>query len=323
MDKSEFFFGKSAQITSKSPQMSQLKAHGPSLALARLKLIPKGRRILAEKARELKPGESVKKILLRWFKKSSINPRTTLAIAMVWVIALLAVHTFLPTRSIESHVISPILFKARESLGYAPQIDPLIKVYGVDDVTAAKIERLELTIDEWSKVLTLIDRSEPKAIIIDGMFSLNNVGKTPEGLATLERLKAIKTPIYTGLYPAGAPIQGRTPIELNDPAFNLESYIDLTVPLPGSRDDQLERLNVADFRGSVIYGAHASLAPVFNSPGHILYGDDQGSYMPFLRLKDHRAVPGSGGQPRSTHSTIHRHWSKSCWNNLGAYFVRR
>ncbi|RYZ52284.1 MAG: hypothetical protein EOP07_19890, partial [Proteobacteria bacterium] len=142
----------------------------------------------------------MKRNLTRWFQKSSVNPRTAITITILWATVLLAGHWFMPMRVIESKVISPILFKSREALKRAPDLHPSIKLFAIDDVAAAKLEKGELTLTEWANALEILDRSKPKAIVIDAMFSLQNMESTEEGRKALVRLKAIKTPIYTGVY---------------------------------------------------------------------------------------------------------------------------
>ncbi|MBC7659337.1 MAG: adenylate/guanylate cyclase domain-containing protein [Chitinophagaceae bacterium] len=233
----------------------------------------------------------MKKNLTRWLQKSSTNPRSTVLIAVVWVGILLACHAFLPTRPMEARVVAPMLFKVREVLGRAPDIHPTIKVFGFDDVTAAKLERVEMNLEEWSKVLKIIDKSAPKAIIVDGLFSLSNASKTSEGRAALELLKTLKTPVYTGLFASPQAITGRVPLDLNDPAFALSEYLDDSVLLPGTKNEQLEKLALPDYRSYEVYGAHSSLRGVFRNAGHILYGNDEGSYEPFLRLRNGKTLP--------------------------------
>ncbi|RZA11388.1 MAG: CHASE2 domain-containing protein, partial [Proteobacteria bacterium] len=233
----------------------------------------------------------MRKIFTRWFQKSSVNPRATLTFAAVWVVALLAIHLLVPTRTIESRVISPLLFKIRDHLGQSPTLNSKIKIFGIDDMTAARLQRPDMNLEEWSKVLTLIDHSKPKAIIIDGLFSLADAGSSLEGLMALARLKRIETPIYTGLFPSRAPIIARTPYKLLNETYDLTTYVDRSMPLPGSEAEQLEKLPLADFRGSVIYGPNLSLHSVFHNAGHILYGEDEGSYMPFLRVDENKTVP--------------------------------
>ncbi|RYZ48769.1 MAG: adenylate/guanylate cyclase domain-containing protein, partial [Proteobacteria bacterium] len=126
---------------------------------------------------------------------------------------------------------------------------------------------------------------------IDAMFSLQNMESTEEGRKALVRLKAIKTPIYTGVYASNSSIEGRVPLDLDKPAYGIASYIDPNNRIPGTEQEQIDKLPMGDYRKSTIYGSHASLRSVFNHAGHILYGNDEGSYFPFLRLKDNKTVP--------------------------------
>jgi len=194
-------------------------------------------------------------------------------------------------RSFESRVLSPLLFKARQALGQSLSLHPSIKMFGLDDLTAAKIERTELTLEEWTNTLELLDRSRPRAIIIDQMFSLANIDKTDPKLKLKERLEKIQTPIYTGLYATRAAIYGRSEYAIDDAAFDLKHYLDTSIPLPGTEEDQLSRITIADYRKSVVYGPHSSMQSILKRPGHILYSDDEGGYWPFLRLTDNKTIP--------------------------------
>lgn len=194
-------------------------------------------------------------------------------------------------RSIESRVVSPVLFKVREMLDKGPTLDAGIKIFGVDDASVSQLERTELTPEEWVNAIELLDRSEPRAIIIDAMFSQMNISKAAPELRLAERMKAIKAPIYTGLFSASGAIKGREPIDLNDDVYSLASYLDQETPFPGTKDEQLAKISIGRERSLDLYGSHPAVRPFLQKGGHIHYGDDEGSYYPFHRLKDNHAVP--------------------------------
>ena len=233
----------------------------------------------------------VRKDIAKWLQNQSVNPRATLLIALLWVGVLISMHWLLPTRTVEARVISPVLFKFREMVGKAPLLNPSIKIFGLDDITVSQIRKSELTLAQWATVMEALDSKHPRAIVIDALFTITDAEKEPGGFEAVERLRAIKTPIYTGAYASPNPIFGRFALTLKDPKYQLEHYIQNQGSMPLSRDEQFELLKVADSRNQFTYGPHISVWNAFNKTGHILYGDDEGSFMPFLMLKDGKTLP--------------------------------
>lgn len=220
----------------------------------------------------------MRKDLAKWLLNTSMNPKTTLVLTVSWVVLLLTLHAFIPSRAIEARIISPVLFEFRKLLDRDPPFHPKIKVFVVDDVTVNFLKGNELNLNQWATALNAIDSKNPKAIIIDALFgNLDTEGQ--EAQQDLDRLRALKTPIFTGAFPAASEIYGRFALPLNESDFSFSRYSSTEAPA------------LPDFTSQVIYGPSKVLSEFFKRTGHILYGDDEGSFYPLLRLKDSKVMP--------------------------------
>ncbi|RZA22950.1 MAG: CHASE2 domain-containing protein [Proteobacteria bacterium] len=219
----------------------------------------------------------MKKNLAKWLVNSSINPKTALALATIWTMALLAFSHFAPMRKIETRVVSPVLFHVRELLHRSPPLAPQIKIFAVDDVTVTFIRGTDLNLSQWANVMEALDSKSPKAIVVDALFGTLSAD-AEEDRESMERLKAVKTPIYSGAFPAPGEIFGRKTLPLEKPPYQTQTYGSDLYALPS-------------FEASAIYGTAPSLRDVFTRPGHILYGEDEGSFYPFLKLRENRVLP--------------------------------
>ncbi|RZA25588.1 MAG: adenylate/guanylate cyclase domain-containing protein [Proteobacteria bacterium] len=216
------------------------------------------------------------KVIGKRIRRSSLLFRLTLSTAVLLVIGLCFLSHSRVSRQFESKTILPILFSLREKLGKSPALSPDIKVLAVDDVAAAKVGRSELTLLEWAKILEVIDRSEPRAILIDALFSLADADKSPEGAEALKRLRAVKTPIYSGAFGAKDRIAGREIISLSEPINN--------------RPDGLQT-TTQGFGYTYAYGPHKSLSAILSRPGHLYYGEEEGGFYPFIAVGQDKVIP--------------------------------
>ncbi|MBC7661446.1 MAG: adenylate/guanylate cyclase domain-containing protein [Chitinophagaceae bacterium] len=233
----------------------------------------------------------MRKDINKWLVNPAANPHLTVATAMVWIGVLITVYWLVPIRKLESDVISPVLFKARELLHEAPALNSNIKVFALDDTTVNQIKRSELTLTQWATLFESLDSKHPKAIIIDGLFSIADPSKEPGGAQAVHRIQAIQTPLITGAYTSPVSIFGRDSLPLAGPQYLLDNYLDSSMPGRENKAEALRHIQIADFQSAVVYGANISLWKQLYRPGHVLYGDDQGNYMPMLRLKDGKTLP--------------------------------
>ncbi|RYZ81375.1 MAG: CHASE2 domain-containing protein, partial [Proteobacteria bacterium] len=215
-------------------------------------------------------------VIWKRIRRSSLLVRLTFITAFFLVTGLCFLSGSQASRQFESKTIMPILFSLREKLGKSPALAPELKILAVDDVAAAKIGRSELTLLEWAKILEVIDRSEPRAILIDALFSLTDAEKSSDGVQALERLKAVKTPIFSGAFGAQDLIAGRQKISLSDSVFN--------------RPDGIQT-STQSFDYNYAYGPHSSLSEVFSRLGHLYYGEEEGGFYPFIAIGKDKIIP--------------------------------
>ncbi len=181
--------------------------------------------------------------------------------------------------SLESTITMRLFFESRHILGRSPKMSSRLKVYVFDDDSVARLQRPDLTMDDWVHALEAIDRRGPQAILIDKIFGIVS-DPFDHKAELLLRLKAIKTPIYVGSFALPNRQQWRSPLNLDRPLYNLAAVRSDNAPLPSPRD----------YQGWFVYGPHPELAPIFAGSGHLHY-DEMGRVEAFLAFGDHRYVP--------------------------------
>ncbi len=200
----------------------------------------------------------------------------------------------------DSRIISPMEFKVRSLLGRAPQVDPRIKIYNYDDLTAFYLEKDDLRIHDWATVIEVLDKRKPRAIFIDKIFSLP-IGKNydepiseEEAQSFTKRMKEIQTPIYVGSSVAQSPIKNRKTIDPHRSEYLLTNYLE-----DKNLDSDLSDLDWMKLRVKYVYGPHPKIVDAFTRIGHLNH-EGYGKIFPFIRLGVDVAIPHAallaGGQ---------------------------
>jgi serine phosphatase RsbU (regulator of sigma subunit) len=181
--------------------------------------------------------------------------------------------------SLESTLTMRLFFEVRHTLGLSPKMSPRLKVYIFDDDSVARLQRPDLTMDDWLNALEAIDRQGAQTILIDKVFSIV-FDPFNHKADWLPRLKALKTPIYVGGFALPKPQQWRSPLNLDRPLYDLASVRKDNSPLPSARD----------YQGWFVYGPHPELAPIFAGSG-LLHYDEMGRVEAFFAFGDRYYVP--------------------------------
>ena len=147
----------------------------------------------------------------------------------------------------------------RDRLGMHPLVNSKLKLIVFDDTTMGKLQKENLSLMQWAKMLKKIDAQNPEGIYIDKVFGILSDYSEQES-AAMEVLRNLNTQVFTGSFQSPYRIPKR-PILANN---NSTNYADRLLPLPEKLLSQLK-----DSSNLFTYGAHKKLAEHF-IPGHIL-----------------------------------------------------
>lgn len=230
----------------------------------------------------------------QWLHSHAISIRWIIFVVSAWTAVLLVGSYSKLAHQAEARVESPLLYTIRDRLGLSPSLDSRLKIYGYDDKTVSSLRRARLNYREWAEMIEGIDSRRPKAIIIDALFSVTEsvYDESDDSLQEMiDRISAVNTPVIVGAYAIRGQIPDRVPLDGSDPAQDLVKYIHNYKAAGLSAESQAAQLPLADFRGSSVYGPEPQLRKAFKRIGHILYGQREGRFYPFLRLSDANGLP--------------------------------
>jgi class 3 adenylate cyclase len=220
----------------------------------------------------------------KWASNSAINKRWIIGTLIVWSGLLISVFDSNMRHYWDSKISQPLQFKFRAMIGKEPPIDPRIKVYGVDDKAFERLDTWVLTIDQWAAVFQAIALKEPKAILVDAMFS-KIVGDQAKVDAALETIGGIKVPITVGSFTTPKKLKYRIPLDQSKPGYNLKSLL-------RNPEDSLDKHVPSLVRANqwYLYGPAPQLSKVIPNVGHLHY-NIPGRVAAFVRTSDEIAIP--------------------------------
>jgi class 3 adenylate cyclase len=242
-------------------------------------------------SRRQRKDSELKRDVSQWLHSPPISLRWMVFVTLFWGSLLIAWQSSQLARDVEARLEAPFLFAVRDKLGMSPQLDSRIRTLGFDDRTLQYLGRPRLKYEEWANILESIDARGPRAIIIDALFSVTeNVhdSSDPGVQSFVSRLSKLKAPVIAGAYATHVPIKGRVALPLDDTSYQLAHYLGRTAHHNGAVVDALP---LGDKRGFTVYGPVPSLRAAFRRTGHIHYGQQEGRYLPFLRLNDRQVLP--------------------------------
>ncbi|MDQ3232201.1 MAG: CHASE2 domain-containing protein, partial [Pseudobdellovibrionaceae bacterium] len=228
-----------------------------------------------------------------WLQSPSVSLKLAVGICLFWI-TLLTLWELSPLAvEAETRIVNPLLFQMRQKIERAPQVNPHIKSYGMDDTTISYMQRPHLKLSQWVALLEAINSRSPKAIVIDSLFSVTDVSpdEQAERDSLAQRLKAIQTPILMGSYASMKQVRGREHWDLNDPAFDINHYLRQLPQSPLTADQEAAALPVIDYGNGFVYGPDVFLREALYRIGHIHYGQKEGRFHPFIRLQKNRLLP--------------------------------
>ena len=180
-------------------------------------------------------------------------------------------------RLVETRVELPISFQVREKLGRAPALDPKIKILALDDSSVVQLQNTEISMKQWSALITGISNANPRAVVIDKVFGhmfeeSSDVDSFIGSLSTSRR-------VVVGSFLSRTRVPQRVPLDLSASQFQLRSFL---------ADESIDP-NWLRQRPGIFFGPDARLAK------HVGIGQindfDDGYIAPVIRTSDDAIVP--------------------------------
>jgi hypothetical protein len=213
-------------------------------------------------------------------KKSVLLFATLLAF---WVGPLLWLN-FSPVREfIQYRFANVFQYQIRDFLGLTPKVDPSVRIFALDDIAFSFLGGPKPGIEDWAKLLTNIAKREPKAIIIDALFSVSK--PEPDEQKYIETLRQLPVPVYTGVSINPRKIRNRHNVPLIRPNHDLKRYTEDA----RLRPEDLSYLLPRD--GWFVLGHAQKFDNVFYGQGHILYNKTDWTIPLFFRMGPDKVLP--------------------------------
>lgn len=232
-------------------------------------------------------------MLYRTDKNILKTPDFTWRRAVVHIIAATSVLWalyFLPSGEyLEQYVRRPIDFGVRDLLGKGPVLDPRIKLLAVDDSTVAYLKNSQLSMEHWAKLVKAVESKQPRRVIIDKIFGFEDHAGGASSYGRWEKLFRTRGKnLVGGAFVAPRELRHRTILEMNDPAFQLASYVNLK-PLPQNIYQYYSQLNLPRAKSPFVYGPYPGVRDAFRFIGHIEYTTNK--VTPFMRVSKDVVLP--------------------------------
>ncbi len=194
--------------------------------------------------------------------------------ALAWIAVVGALAYAEVGEFIDANVTRPFFFRVREKLVKDPELDPKLKILSYDDGSVDKLQRPDLTIDDWATVLVAIGERKPRMILIDKVFGIifDPLGRREEAI---KALAAMQVPVIVGAFATEREIKTRTRLDLDKDQYRPKGAV-----------------NVPDntYLGWNVYGPNPALAAAFRGAGSLLYFDN-GVVNAFIHPKPDVVVP--------------------------------
>lgn len=220
-----------------------------------------------------------------WLAAPNVSWKWTTAAALLWGVAVFFALQSDAGTYLESRLSRPVDFRVREWLGKSPVRSEQIKIFSFDDSTFAKLGKPTLSLSEWLTLFRTIAANKPRAILIDGMFSLADE-QDPELPQIIDGLRNLGVPVIVGGFVVGTEIRFRQPIRLDRPEYSVSGMAGAAT-LKDVPESSLPRFQRALNRHA--YGPAEELQSAFSHIGHFVY-KGYGNVAPMILLDDDVAL---------------------------------
>lgn len=176
-------------------------------------------------------------------------------------------------RFVNENIARKVEFSFRHYLDRSPNIDPRIKIYAIDDKTAAELQSSDLSISQWISLVKSIKEREPKAIFIDKLFTLYN-GTTKEAEELVQAFQE-GSPVYAGSFGISTDISGRKSLDVTSHGLDSFDLLDSVIK-PKNADQTVSVLEKISWFPKAsdhlfFYGPAEPFLPAFKKLGHLGY----------------------------------------------------
>jgi signal transduction histidine kinase/ActR/RegA family two-component response regulator len=156
--------------------------------------------------------------------------------------------------AIDERLAMPTAFAVRAALGRAPELDPRLKIFSLDDSTYASLHAPFMSGETWAKIIRAAASAGPRAIVTTHMFG---TGEGDDGrlVQAIRDARGAGVDVVAGLFAYPGQIQFRGPLDVERIALGAPAATP-AAERPGHR----------------LYGPDAPLAYTFTRLGHLEYG---------------------------------------------------
>jgi len=186
-------------------------------------------------------------------------------------------------------------FKVREWLGRSPRLHPKLKIFAYDDQTAGLLQKFDLRLADWGKLIRVMSDKKPAAIFVDKIWTLP-IGKTydvpvsiKEGQAFISAVRATGIPVTVGGSVFSRQILQRESLPLTDAAYDRKELQDL------SQDsaDWLPSSLASSRSGAFFYGPQKHIRDAFTHVGQLDFAG-MGRAHALVQISYHHVIPHAG-----------------------------
>ncbi len=174
---------------------------------------------------------------------------------------------------VEAHFSSSFQYQVRNYLKEYPKLSSKVKILVFDDAFISYLNRANISMEEWYKVLWSIQQKKPKKIFIDKIFGY--IAKDDQD--AIKKIKDLNAPVGVGGMGTDHEIPNKTPLNVSAEGYSAKSFYELPETEPSSHYKS-------------IYGPHYTVRDAFRNVGHIVY-EGVGFYKPYYRYDDSHVFP--------------------------------
>lgn len=220
-----------------------------------------------------------------WLAAPNVSWKWASVATLVWGVTMLLTFKSDLGVYLEARIARPVDFRSRTILGKDPVLSEHLKIFSIDDSTFASMGKSTLTIAEWLALFQTIAENKPRAIVIDGMFSMieDDPAKIPELVSGIRNLGV---PVIVGGFFSNAEIKYRKPIKLDRPEYSLTNMMGVQSIKDAGAGEMPDFAKALNWHA---YGPDIELQNAFSDIGHFVYSGS-GNVAPLVMLDDNVAM---------------------------------
>ncbi len=221
-----------------------------------------------------------------WLATPNVSWKWVSAAVLLWGVSLFFLFKSDLGDYLDSRIARPVDFSTRAWLGKSPARSEQLKIFSLDDSTFSQLGKSTLHLDQWLSLFKTIAENKPRAIVIDGMFSIADSGG--EDLERLvEGIRNVGVPIVVGGFVVNSEINFRKPLRLDRPEYDIATMMGIQSIAAAKADDIPQFSKALNWKA---YGPAIELQSAFSHIGHFVYLEGRGKVSPFFRLDENSAI---------------------------------